>query len=157
MCGRSTTHFSQMVDPSTDLSSNIPRTKNLGTVVGPQGDHGASLLAGVGSGISTGSTLCVRHSNRVRHLYCVPLSPCMHHTPPLSFLELSETLKGGLYYRFCKYSQIWSFLGWHCGKNMHLCKKVQHIWYVMGPNFQKKFMSTIRPLGVLRRCKLYVG
>ena len=37
MCGRSTTHFSQMVDPSTDLSSNIPRTKNLGTVVAPLG------------------------------------------------------------------------------------------------------------------------
>ena len=38
-----------MVDPSTDLSSNIPRTKNLGTVVGPQGDHGASECeAGVG-------------------------------------------------------------------------------------------------------------
>ena len=71
--------------------------------------------------------------------------------------------KGGLYgcsvkkNRFCKYSQIWSFLGWHCGKNMHLCKKVQHIWFVMGPNFQKKIMSTIRPQGVLRRCKLYVG
>ena len=27
----------------------------------------------------------------------------------------------------------------------------------MGPNFQKKIMSTIRPQGVLRRCKLYVG
>ena len=37
VCGRSTTHFSQMVDPSTDLSSNIPRTKNLGTVVAPLG------------------------------------------------------------------------------------------------------------------------
>ena len=37
MCGRSTTHFSQMVDPSTDLSSNIPRTRNLGTVVAPLG------------------------------------------------------------------------------------------------------------------------
>ena len=47
--------------------------------------------------------------------------------------ELSDPKKGGLYgcsvkkNRFCKYSQIWSFLGWHCGKNMHLCKKVQHI------------------------------
>ena len=50
MCGRSTTHFSQMVDPCTDLSSNNPRTKNLGNGGRPlRGDHGASgCEAGVG-------------------------------------------------------------------------------------------------------------
>ena len=79
---------------------------NLTLKNGISGNGGRPLRATTGRanakrgwvcGISTGSTLCVRHSNRVRHLYCVPLSPCMHHTPPLSFLELSETLKGGLY------------------------------------------------------------
>ena len=49
MCGRSTTHFSQMVDPSTDLSSNIPRTKNLGTVVAPLGGpRGERMRSGGG-------------------------------------------------------------------------------------------------------------
>ena len=39
----------QMVDTNTVLSSNIPQSKNLGTVVAPQGDHGASECeAGVG-------------------------------------------------------------------------------------------------------------
>ena len=56
MCGRSTTHFSQMVDPCTDLSSNNPRTKNLGNGGRPlRGDHGASgCEAGVGCGIKSG-------------------------------------------------------------------------------------------------------
>ena len=41
--------YHELVDPITVLSSNIPRQKNLGTVVAPQGDHGASECeAGVG-------------------------------------------------------------------------------------------------------------
>ena len=41
--------YHELVDPITVLSSNIPRPKNLGTVVAPQGDHGASECeAGVG-------------------------------------------------------------------------------------------------------------
>ena len=41
--------YQELVDPITVLSSNIPRPKNLGTVVAPQGDHGASECeAGVG-------------------------------------------------------------------------------------------------------------
>ena len=49
MCGRSTTHFSQMVDPCTDLSSNIPRKKNLGTVVAPLGGpRGEQMRSGGG-------------------------------------------------------------------------------------------------------------
>ena len=47
--GRSTTHFSQMVDPCTDLSSNNPRTKNLGTVVAPLGGpRGERMRSGGG-------------------------------------------------------------------------------------------------------------
>ena len=49
VCGRSTTHFSQMVDPCTDLSSNIPRTKNLETVVAPSGGpRGERMRSGGG-------------------------------------------------------------------------------------------------------------
>ena len=49
VCGRSTTHFSQMVDPCTDLSSNNPRTKNLGTVVAPLGGpRGERMRSGGG-------------------------------------------------------------------------------------------------------------
>ena len=34
--------YHELVDPITVLSSNIQRQTNLGTVVAPQGDHGAS-------------------------------------------------------------------------------------------------------------------
>lgn len=74
-----------------------PKNKELGNGGRPSGrPRGERMRSGGGLvGSPTESTLCVRHSNRVHHLYCVPLSPCMHHTP--SFLEWSETLKGGLY------------------------------------------------------------
>ena len=76
-----------------------PKNKELGNGGRPSGrPRGERMRSGGGLvGSPTESTLCVRHSNRMRHLYCVPLSPCMHHTPRLSFLEWSETLKGGLY------------------------------------------------------------
>ena len=38
---------------------------------------------------STGPTLCVRHSNRMRHLYWVLLSPCMHYN---ALLLLSQVM-----------------------------------------------------------------
>ena len=42
--------------------------------------------------------MCVRHSNHVRHLWCVLRWPCMHHKP-LSLLDLSEN------------AIIWGYLG----------------------------------------------
>ena len=80
VCGRSTTHFSQMVDPCTDLSSNNPRTKNLGTVVAPLGGPRGERMRS-GGGLWEEAGFRVRHSNRVRHLKCVLLLSCVHHEP----------------------------------------------------------------------------
>ena len=87
MCGRSTTHFSQMVDPCTDLSSNNPRTKNLGNGGRPlRGDHGASgCEAGVGCGKKRASACVMRTA-------CVTYSACSFCPACTMSLELGEKM-----------------------------------------------------------------